>query len=993
MVQYSDVEELVRGGLQAWRRPQPPGGERLLAVVRESGFPVAAVRDDPRISAWLRHAVVCTERGFRVEQAVAAEAWRVSERLAQALFEAAVELCGAIVDLRSGIPEAAREGDPVAYLDAAQPGWRTTLPFDVEQVDVRTLVERLVRVRDHHGAALDVERSFVREASGEWSPRARIGLDGDLDLRRVPGVVASALIEGRRLRVFARPPFGTDLVAIAALETRDGDEDAGKIHEVRPFVASFEVELALESEARLLAQSGQSTVGEFVPAGGQAIQGPVVALDVAEIDEDERPLRLRVIGTSSCQSSKPSLVLGVREDVLGSVTFSKTPTDLGSCKRSGRRLLAFSGTAVVEQDGVRWCWRTSAERNEDARPILVGDLLPAIRETVYRGLPRLWVESGGHVVSPRQATLHWRPRGRGRWRPLAAGPALGAIDLAVIEQGEVRHSVGLDVVPADTRFDFDRLGRLLRIPGLTAPFVGASAIRPLPVRLEAGVPVVELGPPSGAPIVVVRARWESEVALTMADPSYELRLIDENNRLLGTRAVFALDGLGGRRILSLREALLCMELRAPNSPRVFVSRPVSGEVPLAALRDTIRQLLGRSTSLDATVVLSALGSNECIAEVRWFCEDVDPFAAPVRDGPFAALAAMHPLDLKAVSLVTPQGGTHPFTGPARQADMRTELESVLPDGPWLIFGQRRSGEIIRPRVVPAGRPSHADATSLVRAMRIDSADARYRALGTVFSDPCALAEEDVRRLVALLMVTRREHLPTSSVDALCALRDFPDVAVRLLAGCDEVDERAAVLDLQRDLPFLWSATPIASWLSGFGARFDAMRATLAQLGVTLGVTRHATRVLGEITAIRPELAGHARAVFLATAAADVAIAGALDGSAGSFLPQVGDLGMRTEIDRLITRHPDRDPPPRRLLTSATLATLRRFWEPYVPDFAEVIAAPVAVAEHAAGVRRLSTDELAGCRDAALYDPEYFETLVPVRTNELLNMILQTGAAA
>jgi hypothetical protein len=989
-LQYCDVEDLVRGGLHAWCRPQPTGGERLLAIVRESGFPVAAVRDDPRISAWLRHSVLCAERGFRIEQAVAAEAWRVSERLAQALFEPAVELCAAITDLRAGIPEAARIGDPVEYLDTERPGWRATLPFDVEQEDVRTLVERLVRFRDDHGAALDVERAFVRQPSGAWCPYAKLGLEGEVDLRRVPGVVASAIAEGRRLRIFARPPLARDLIPIAALETREGDE--GRIHDVRPFVTGFEVELPLESEARLLAQSGQSTVGEFVPAGGQALTGAVVALDVAEMDETERPTRLRVIGESSCQTGKASLALAIRPEAFGSVAFSAAPTDLGVCDRAGRRLVLFSGTAVFEEHGVRWRWRTAAERNVDARPILVGDLLPGVRETVYRGLPRLWVESDGHVVSPRQGTLYWRPRGRGRWRPLAAGPAFGAIDLAVIEQGEVRHSVGAEVVPAATRFEFDRVRRLLSIPGLDAPTVGATAIRPLSVRTETGVPVVELGAPSGAPVIVVRARWESEVMLTLADPSYELRLIDENDRLVNTRAVFALEGLGGRRILAMREASLCMELRAPGSPRVSISRPVSGEVPLSALRDTVRQLLGRSSSLDARVVLSALGSNECIAEVKWYCEDVNPFATAPRGGPFAALAAMHPLDLRAVSLVTPEIGAHPFTGPATQSDMRAELKHVLPDGPWLVFGQRRSGEIIRPRVVPADRPPAAGVTPLVRAVKTDAAEPRWRAFREAYSDPGAMAAEDVRRLIALLVLARREHLPASSIDPLCALTEAPGVAVRLLAFCDDVDERAAVLDLQKDLPFLWCATPIESWLAAFGTRFDAMRATLAQLGVTFDVTRQATRVLREITGVRPELAGHARAVFLATLAAGGA-AGAIDGTTRDFACSVDEAVTRSEIDRLITRHPDGDPPPRDLLSRSSLDMFRRHWMSYNTGFAEVIAAPFAVAEHAAGVHRLAPTELVGCRDAALYDPEYFEALIPMRTNELLNRVLQTAAAS
>ena len=79
-IQYRDIENLVSSGLVTWRRPEPRGSERLLGIVREAGFPVASVREDPRISSWLKNAVRCAEKGFSPEDAVAAEAWRVSDR-------------------------------------------------------------------------------------------------------------------------------------------------------------------------------------------------------------------------------------------------------------------------------------------------------------------------------------------------------------------------------------------------------------------------------------------------------------------------------------------------------------------------------------------------------------------------------------------------------------------------------------------------------------------------------------------------------------------------------------------------------------------------------------------------------------------------------------------------------------------------------------------------------------------------------------------------
>lgn len=990
-VSYADIEDLVRTGLLIWRRPMPRGGERLLAVVRESGFPVAAVRDDPRISAWLKHSILCAERGFQIDQAVTCEAWRVSDRIAQALFESAIDLCRFIVDLRASLPAEARGTDPVAHLDACRPGWRDALRFDVEQEDVRTLVDRMVRLREAGGAALDVERSLVRDDDGEWTARASIVLEGKLDLRRVPAGIAQALADGRRLRIFPRPPLSDELVAIAAIETYE-DED-GPVHDLRAFVTSFDSKIELEDEARLFAQSGHTTIGEFVPPGGQALDAPVIALEVLEVDDIQRPRILRAMGTSPSQTSKPVLALAIQPRHRSAIEFSEDPQEIGICRGSGRHIVLFSGTATLDNEGARLRWRTSAERDIGARPVLIGDLVPNIRETVYQGVPRLWVERDGHVVAPRPASLHWRPRGRGAWRPLHGAAALGAIELGVIEDGEIRHSVPADVAPAGMKFEFDRPKRELRIAGIDAPMLAAFGARPLSVRRDCGARIVDLGPPSGTPMVIVRARWESEITLTLADPDYELRLIDEKDKLVGMRAKFALDGLGGRRILANRQVLLCMELHAPDAPRLNVSRPVTGDIPLSALRDTIRQLLGRSSRLDSSVVLSALGSSEHIAEVRWYAEDVDPFIVPARSGPFAALASINALDLRAVSLIDPAAGAHPVTAPASEAAMLAELEPVLPNGPWLLFGSRRSGEIVRPRIVPAARALAEPITPLIRATTTEALFARARIFDELYAEPDRLLHEDIRRLIDLSVLARREHLPASSIDALRALERTPATAVHLLAACDSIEERAALLDLQRDLPLLWCATDIETWSGAFHIRFAAVRAQLAEVGIKVDTTRLAVIALQEISNIRPELGGHARAVFLSMAASNARGSEPIDGSMDVFRRSEGLLGARTEIDRLITRHQDGDTPPHSLLSNTTLLAQRARWEPYVPVFADIIAAPFAVAEHAAGIRRLSGLELVHCRDAALYDPEYFEVIVPMRMNELLTVLAQAGGAA
>src|SRR5690606_17159158 len=128
----------------------------LHAVIAESGFPAAAVRQGPRLENWLRRSVLSIEAGFAPEEAVAAEAWRAPESLVQTLFEAATSLCRAVVELRTRAAGGPAGLDAVQRLDLVRPDWRKDLPFNLEEQDVRRLVEQLMRAQREKSQGLEV---------------------------------------------------------------------------------------------------------------------------------------------------------------------------------------------------------------------------------------------------------------------------------------------------------------------------------------------------------------------------------------------------------------------------------------------------------------------------------------------------------------------------------------------------------------------------------------------------------------------------------------------------------------------------------------------------------------------------------------------------------------------------------------------------------------------------------------------------------------------
>ena len=167
---------------------------------------------------------------------------------------------------------------------------------------------------------------------------------------------------------------------------------------------------------------------------------------------------------------------------------------------------------------------------------------------------------------------------------------------------------------------------------------------------------------------------------------------------------------------------------------------------------------------------------------------------------------------------------------------------------------------------------------------------------------------------------------------------------------------------------------------------------MAEAGIdTTIVYRSVLKALGDIVGLRPELAGHAKAVFLRLMASEMAREQtSVDGAAVHFL-QVGcGDGPRREIDRLISRHDDADPPPQGLLGPRNRTAQQRHWGPYDPTFKDVIAVPFAIADHASGLTTLADHELRRCRDAWLYDPEFFEAIVPVGIDEVLRGVATIG---
>jgi len=961
-VRYGDVRSAAEAGLAAWRRRPKSGLSPLYAVIAESGFPAAAIRQGPRLANWLKRAILSCEAGFKPEDAVRAEAWRAPEGLVQALFEPAVALCRSIVELRAGVPRVAGL-DPVQQLDASRPGWRGELPFDLEEQDVRRLVEDLVRAQREESHGLDVIRR-LRKSDGGWAAYAEVALSGTLEHRKLPQALRTVLQDAGRVRLCPGGVLAEHGRVVAALERIQEEENDR--WDVRPLIQGFDVRLALGEELRLQAIAGEGLLAEFTAFGGDPLDGPVLVLEPPDTEAIDDVAELDVLGASPVRSPRPWLVLAAEPPVLAKVSVEGEQRELGQEPSSARELLAFRGRAELDLHGERFVWKSGDERRQALRLNLVGDTVRGVEERVFRGCPDAWLAEEERAWAVSRSDLTWRSIGGSQWVSAARAAPLGRVELAVRRKGELVAWTRADVAPSAFELKPNSRARTLSLDGTAGALVGALGNRPLPCQAVPDGVVVDLADlPRGAELKL-RLRWTTTVEMTLPDPVTDPVLLDPAGRAAPYTRL-ALGRLSGYRLLAPERWTLLFELRRTGARPVYTTRTIEGLVPLVAFTELIRQLLGGCEELDACVRLSWVGRESRIADVGWY--DLDqPLTVADSSSPFAALArsGLAP-SLVAFSLVEPKSElARPEL--ASERTMCGWLAEHAGQGPWLVAGSTHEGRCLRPKVLgEAGGPADHP---LGAALREASRQRRDAAIDACLAEPAALEPAELRLLVDLAMAASRAEVPYASVDALRGLCRAPRAAVFVLAECSSFPESEAVLRLQGDLPMLWCASPVEDWIAAFAARRGRLVKKLVDFGEPpAGADTAIAAGLGRIVDLQPALRVHCQASLLLSGAR-----GGANSSVAERLQRPPQTDLVLLAQELVKRHGDGVEPPTSLglaqLAVADEALLRR----HDAIFADVIAAPIVAADLALG-QQAAPAALPSCRTAWLFDRDYFEAAV------------------
>lgn len=962
-VGYSSVREAALVGLRMWGRSPKRGLSILDAVIAESGFPASALRQGPRLANWLKRSVLAIEAGFAPDDAVAAESWRAPESLVPVLSEAAVLLCRAVVAIRAAAGGNSGDADLVRRLELVRPDWRSDLPFDVEEQDVRILVDDMIRVQRPDSRGLNVVRHLRPAGEGTWTAHAEISLQGSLDHRGLPDQLRTVAEQYGRLRLRPGGALADRPKVIAALERVT--DDNSDVWEVRPLVQGCDLPLGLDEEFRLQALASEGVVAEFTAPAGDPCNGPAIVMEPVGELEFGATGELLVLGSSPMRSRAEWLVLAIDEFGERALQIEGTRRDLGSLT-DGRLLVAFTGTAEMDIGGERLRWRAGDDKREAARLYLTGDVLWHVKQRVFRGCPSVWLDDGETAMQVAPREIIWRPIGSHVWSTLRDREPFGGVEFALRRKGVLLAWTRLDIVPTQFRMESNSKDRVLRLSGLAGAHVAAAASGPLPSRQEIDAVVVDLANLVHGAMLELRLRWVNTIALTLPDPVSEPILLGTDGSPCSERRL-SVDRLSGYRLLTPSRWTLVFELRRAGVRPIFASRSVDGLVPLAAFSEVARALLGSCHDLDAFVRLSWIGREDRIAEVGWY--DIDQsLVLPENSSPSAELLkSTASWDLKAFSLSDPQAGVaHP---PVERAVFMSDwLRTNLAEGPWLLSGATQDGRRLRPKVLDdTAQISHHH--GFAAALREPSRGRRDAALDSYFGNTDVLPVEDLRALIDLAVQTSKVEIPYASIDALRSLARAPGKAISVLVECVSFAEREAVLRLQSELPFLWCSSAVNDWIAAVGARRDRLSARLIDIGQDAALAhRTVTRGLMEVLDLNPALRVHVQAALLVNGISlgeQPELAFRLNRTLGSLESLAQDL---------IKRHGDGAERPPTLGLSNTIGGPHPFWERYDQDFADVLAAPMVIAGIAMG-EIPSKGLLTACRAAWLFDRDYFEAAV------------------
>lgn len=825
-VHYPDLYEPIRAAWRWWD-VQPvrlPSSTRFLGTFAcHGGLPLALIGDSQSsVTRYLRAVLThVREYGRFVDDTIDLAADKDYLLYPPTLrrdyvFRLAADLAGAVLDLQPVI----RDGDPIATLDEVRPGWRHTMPLDLDNEVAHNLLTILFRdaATGETAPASDFRVCrFLRRTGVGWRLGASVRLPatiGASDLARRLGIDASSL--GPRIEV--RVESGGEHVAGVYGRDRPSDEDEYRLAGRRALEIWDE---GAASEMRLLFVAGDYVGSGIVPNGG-AMLGELPW--VFRGDEHECPF----IGEGTVSSRAPELVALVPTDV------AELPPEVAvEATVLERAMWHIRQHTMICTDSGSCAIRPASSEQPDQEYRLGGERWYQMESkyALFRGVPCLRAgPSEGLPKNLAAKEVSWRQTG-GDW--LAAPNRYGLWQVRHVVGEELRFHGRVGVLPdgivvQSRSGESAGQGSLVVTGGKNVRMTTEDPVELEVVQEEDGVRAVvtahdESDPPTA---LSLRLRWPNTttaLAVQIPFPARGGRFLRHGKvagedvavgDLYGVKAVayapppssFWLEGdLKARGLDSLTKvAHFRRPLRQENASHVL---------SLVDVRRLVEFLLSATPDLDARVALRIVDT----AGVQQAALNVGRFAKVLEHDPSDAFITLSPAStgdevaFEALSMAGPSEDPVPLamTGPSAipiPPDLRN-------DKPWLVVARDNDGADVRPLAIFFGPTSYRQVedghTSLEDAVRLPIETDRRQAIGKSLNQLTCEKEggeeglDDVDDWEFLTnMLLTGNGVPAVAIDVLTELTRHPQLLVRCIFRLESTP-RQLLWGVEDELPFSW----------------------------------------------------------------------------------------------------------------------------------------------------------------------------------------------
>ncbi len=809
---------LSEQGLRYWKRPLlkfDGGREFLLSLAIEGGISAHVIAEGGSswLSDYLRNIMRFSlmdgsadhVKGFAHDMS-----WMIRKSYRQEGF---VDLCAELVltlgDWRRTVEAGPAGVDPVAFLDAHSPEWKSTLPVfiptDDDQIARRLLNGLLVEKAEAGSAAIGVgsDRYLVLEG-GVWRPALLMKARGEIPSGRLPSLSARG-----RWKAGPAGSLANHLPSQVALFEPPTEYE--KTWRVRPTAPLDKMLVGFEFNQPVSVNlTCGSEVQPFVWPGGAPVVAKILALVAEGSEHQAAPRRLRLVKAGSASLPAPTIYVLAPKNwtafsdvgalperlpaagdavihVVTTTTYFQKPgaaageryrVEPGKDDRQESLALSASDPCVLQPvdeieifEGPVTIDITSPAGTRQARPDEVMVRQPGAQWTTLRN--RRLSGLGTYDISWRDPVANIQlERRRIAIVPVHAGLAgrmTSATEAELVLENLDGWTLGLETV--------DVSARLVREGRYQLSFRGRPRYR---------VDAV-LHPPQGKPFKVsipIKSRLAS--------------VISSNGEVIQPGQEIDVTALRGAIAESSSKATLTLTPRNERSSSLQFS--FAGEIPLSVLKPVVEELMARISDQDAILDMDFVGDARTSIRVKRYRYPSpgyrDGLVVPDRKLPSDPVVRMILRPTEEYPLAVGPDGTF-----------------VLPEfcqGPCLVYFRDGPDVVSRPLLVslPA-----VDTVGSILESALFAPNTRSRNLA--FNDALSelesgtMSPKDVAYLIDL--ATNLNGLPAAAFDVLKVMAGRPRSLLRLLFKAKDDAQRQAIWALQDQLPFLWLALPSQAW--------------------------------------------------------------------------------------------------------------------------------------------------------------------------------------